>query len=343
MSAEKKRFIPVWQLVLAGALLVLIVIGVVFAGSFLTNRHRASIVEVSQDRVSDVSEVVKKYGTPQLSNEAKKSGNHLTILFYYDGYQDETKALRQIGLMQGALKNTQPFASSEVIATKIITSGSDRCKVERRAQNILVCDKGLINEINKLNIEHFKLVILSPKDFVPNAKVTRGKNSALYLPAHQGVLTEEELNVFLTRFFLHEIGHTFGLRDEYAFERSGSQNYEAVSDNVAYQAARPNCAPDRKTAETWWGSYAKAIDKVDYQAGCAGNKTFYYPQSDTVMSANPQDADYGKVSEDYLRGALDCFYGQKDTISYLKSDTAVPGRVEKCNEFRQLYPKFWRE
>lgn len=343
MSTGEKRFIPIWQLASAGVLLVLVIIGTIVAGNLLTSRHRESIVEVSQDRVSDVSEVVKKYGTPQLSAEAKRSGKHLTILFYYDGYQDETKALRQIGLMQGALKNTQPFASSDVIDTKIITSGSDRCKVERRAQNILVCDKGLINEINKLNIEHFKLVILSPKDFVPNAKVTRGKNSALYLPAHQGVLTEEELNVFLTRFFLHELGHTFGLRDEYAFERSSNPNAETHADNIAYQTARPNCAPDLATAQAWWGAYDAGSEKIGYNQGCAGNKKFYFPQKETLMSDNPQEADYGKVSEDYLRGVLDCFYGQKDTIKYLQSDTPVTGRVEKCSEFRQLYPKFWSE
>lgn len=320
---------------------MLVVAGIIYAANFLTQRHRESIIEVSQDRVSDVSEVVKKYGSPQPSEEAKKSGKKLTILFYYDGYDDETKALRHVGLMQGALKNTQPFASSDVIDTKILTSATDKCYVEKRAQNILTCDKGLIEEINKLGLERFKLVIISPLEFVPNARMTRGKNSAIYLPTFKGALTDEELNVFITRFFLHELGHAFGLRDEYAFERSDNQNYEAVSDNIAYQTARPNCAPDRKTAEAWWGSYAQAIDKVDYQQGCAGNNAFYYPQSDTLMSANPQDADYGKVSEDYLRGALDCFYGQKDTIGYLESDTAVPGRVEKCNEFRALYPKFW--
>lgn len=343
MRARQKRFILLWQLIAVVLGVILMLVGVYYVGISLTERHRESIVEIRQDRVLDVSEVVKRYGAPGLSEDAKKSGKNLTILFYYDGYEDETKALRQIGLIQGALKNTQPFASSDVLATKVITSANDRCKVERKAQNILVCDKSLIEQINKLNIEHFKLVIISPLEFVPNARMSRGKNSAIYLPTFKGVLTEEELNIFITRFFLHELGHAFGLRDEYAFERSGNQNYEAVSDNIAYQTAKPNCAPDRKTAEAWWGSYASALDKVDYQQGCAGNKAFYYPQSDTLMSENPQDADYGKVSEDYLRGVLDCFYGEKDKIAYLQADTAIADRVEKCDDFRSQFPRFWSE
>lgn len=343
MNAGRKRFIPIWQLVIIGAGVILMAAGSFFAATYLTNRHRESVTEISQDRISDVSEVVKKYGAPQLSEDAKRSGKNLTILFYYDGYEDETKALRHIGLMQGALKNTQPFASSEVISTRVITSGSDHCKVERRAQNILVCDKGLIDEINKLNIERFKLIVLSPLDFVPNAEVTRGKNSAVYLPAFKGALTEEELNVFLTRFFLHELGHAFGLRDEYTFERTAGQSVETHSDNIAYQPARPNCAPDMDTAKKWWGSYMASNEKVGYNAGCAGDDDYYFPQKDTLMSANPQDADYGVVSEDYLRGTLDCFYGGKDTISYLSSGTNYADRVTQCKTFRAQYPNFWTE
>lgn len=342
-STGRKHFIPIWQLIAAVLGAVLILVGIFYLATSLADKHRQSIVEIPQDRVLDVSEVVKRYGAPELSEEAKKSGKHLTILFYYDGYEDETKALRQIGLMQGALKNTQPFASSDVITTRVITSANDRCKVQRKAQNILVCDKGLIEEINKLNIEHFKLVILSPLEFVPNARVTRGKNSAMYLPAHQGVLTVEELHVFLARFFLHELGHSMGLRDEYAFERSTDQNAEVHSDNIAYQTAPPNCAPDLETAKKWWGAYESDSDKIGYEQGCAGNKKFYFPQKDTLMSDNPQDANFGKVSEDYLRGALDCFYGDKQKIEYLDSGTSSPGRLESCAQFRALYPHFWTE
>lgn len=332
-----------WQIIVASIGAVLLLVGIFYVATVLTNRHRESIVEIPQDRILDVSEVVKKYGAPELSEEAKKSGKNLTILFYYDGYDDESKALRHIGLMQGALKNTQPFASSDVISTRVITSGSNRCKVERKAQNILVCDKGLIDEINKLNIERFKLVIVSPLEFVPNAEVTRGKNSAIYLPAYKGALTEEELNIFLTRFFLHELGHAFGLRDEYTFERTAGQSVETHSDNIAYQAARPNCAPDIETAKEWWGSYKVSNEKVGYNPGCAGDKDYYFPQTDTLMSANPQDADYGIVSEDYLRGALDCFYGGKDTISYLSSGPSYADRLTRCDTFRAQYPNFWTE
>lgn len=341
MKKPDMQYIPKWLIAVGIIAGIGLIVAAIFVGSQLVKNHRATLVEIPQDRITEVSPVAKKYGTPTASS---KNSKNLTVLFYYDGYKDSAKALRQIGLLQGALKNTQPFASSDVISTRVFTSANDRCHVERKAQKILVCDKGLIPEINKLNIEHFKLVILSPLDFVPNAKVVRGKNAALYLPSFKGALTDEEVNVFLSRFFLHELGHTFGLRDEYAFTRTpNSSTPEAYSDNVAYQPARPNCAPDKATAEKWWGSYTSSDKKVGYNQGCAGDKRFYFPQTETVMSDNPQQAEYGVVSEDYLRGVLDCFYGAKVTISYLPETANSTHRVQKCDDFKALYPSFWTE
>jgi hypothetical protein len=313
------------------------------AAAFVIHDHRGGLVEVTQDKVRAASEVARLYGAPRQSGEALKSGKGLTILFYYDGYEDESKALRQIGLLQGALKNTQPYATSTSITTKVITSHSKRCHVERRAQKILVCNKDLVSDIDKLNLGHIKLVVLSPLDFVPSATTARGKNSTLYLPAYKGVLTDDELNIFLSRFFLHELGHSFGLRDEYAFERS-ARNAEAVSDNIAYRAAPPNCAPDMVEAKKWWGAYVDAnVPDVTYNTGCAGNVSYYYPQKGRLMSGNPQDADYGPVAEDYLRGVLDCFYGSKQTIGYQKTTYSVSHRVTSCSAFTAQYQNFWNE
>lgn len=337
------RFVP------RSVLLFVLVVGLTatLAGGYflartLIDRRREAFVEIKVEEVAQASPVAQQFGVVKADREKVESGNNLTILFYYDGYADQSLALRHIGLLQGALKNVEPFKSSKNLHTRVITSGSEKCKVEQGPQKILRCDKSLIEDINKLNIKHFKLVVLSPKDFVPNARQARGKNSTIYLPAFKGVLTDDELNVFLARFFLHELGHSLGLRDEYKFDRNDNVSPERVSDNIAYQAAQPNCAPDKETAQKWWKEYETA-GLITYENGCAGMERYVYPQKTTLMSVEPEPEAYGVVSEDYLRGTLACFYGA-DTAY----ERALKGGSDKpllgiCDSFKKQYPNFWNE
>ncbi len=346
LQIQQKVYIPTWLLKLVSLIVVVAVLagGVIFAVVKLHRTH--GITEVSQSQVVAASAVAQKYGTPQATTP---NGQGLTIIFYYDGYTNATLPLRYVGLLEGALKTTEPYASATSLSTRVITSPQQQCQVVRKAQNILQCDKSLIPQINKLGITHFKLVVLSPLNFVPNATVARGKNSVLYMPTYQGVLTATELDTFLSRFFLHELGHSFGLRDEYAFQRKQSGVIDsaaanATSSSVAYQPAQPNCAPDEATAQKWWGAYIAAnVPGVGLQPGCAGKPTYYFPQTGTLMSDNPQVATYGRVSEDYLRGSLDCFFGDNKTIIYPSSSPATSASPTSCSTFRQTYPNFWTE
>lgn len=347
--ANRPLYIPKWLVVLG---CVVLVCGVVVGAAVLVvaKRHHSSLqtlTEVPQSQVVAASAVARQYGTPQATTA---NGQGLTILFYYDGYTSSSLPLRYVGLLEGALKTTEPYASATSLSTHVITSAQQQCHVVRKAQNILQCNSSLLSQINKLGMGHFKLVVLSPLNFVPNATVARGKNSALYLPTYQGVLTPTELDTFLSRFFLHELGHSFGLRDEYAFQRKASGVIDSAAANgpsssLAYQPAQPNCAPDQATAKKWWGAYIDAhVPGVGLQAGCAGKPSYYYPQTGTLMSDNPQVATYGIVSEDYIRGTLDCFYGSSSTIHYPTTGrVAVPGLVSSCSAFRALYPNFWSE
>jgi hypothetical protein len=341
-------YLPKWLLAILGivALASLVAASIWFISS--RKHQHSALIEVPQAQVVSASAVAKQLGTPSPSGQT--NGGGLTILFYYDGFTRASDALRYVGLLQGALKTTEPYASASSLSTRVFTSPSQKCHVVRKGQNLLQCDKSLIPEINQLGIKHFKLVVLSPLNFVPNASVARGKNSVVYLPAYQGALTPTELDTFLSRFFLHELGHGFGLRDEYAFQRpAGSVGNkaaaEAPSSSVAYQPGRPNCAPDKATAQAWWGIYLSAkVPGVGLQTGCAGKPQYYYPVQGTLMSDNPQQANYGIVSEDYIRGVLDCFYGTKASIDYpSKSRLYVPGLATSCSGFRWVYAGFWGE
>jgi len=280
----------------------------------------------------------------------KQYGNKFNIIFFYDGYQDQKDALLYIKVMQEALNIVEPYKSlKDFMAFKIFTTEGQKCKVERTVKKILKCDRELVESFNRLGIERFKLVVLSPLDFVPAAGIARGKNSAIYIPTFQGALTREELNQFIGRFFIHELGHSLGLRDEYSRDRPQEaivdpEAANALSSNRAYQPAKPNCAPDEATAREWWGGYMGVFEEVDIFPGCAGRNTYFYPQKGTLMSDLPEKEEYGKVSEDYLRGAISCFYAGKESIIFPAGFEAThSASLKNCDSFKKDYPNFWNE
>lgn len=280
----------------------------------------------------------------------KAHDNKFNIIFFYDGYDNQKDALLDIKVLEEALDLVEPFASlKEIIAFKIFTTEGQKCHVERGAKKILKCDKELVDSFNRLGIDHFKLVILSPLEFVPAATVVRGKNSAIYLPTFQGALTRAELNQFLGRFFVHELGHSLGLRDEYTRDRPQEAIVDpeaaaAPSSNRAYQPAKPNCAPDEATARNWWGEYLGVVEGVDIIPGCAGRDSYFYPQKGTLMSDNPEMESFGQVSEDYLRGVLSCFFGNKESFIFPAGlEATYSAKLQNCDTFRAEFPGFWDE
>ena len=271
------------------------------------------------------------------------------LVFFYDGYDSQEEALRFIAVMKNALELVEPFSSASNIETKIFTTPGQKCHLKKTVKTLLECDKSLIESFNRLGVEHFKLVVISPLNFVPSAKVARGKNSAIYMPTYQGSLTREELTRFVGRFFIHELGHSLGLRDEYSRDRPkeaiiDEQAANSLSSNVAYQPAKPNCAPDEGTAKKWWGEYLGVFENIGVFPGCAGRTTYFFPEESTIMSDNPAKEGFGKVSEDYLRGALDCFYGNKGEITFPAGQVATySATLSTCSAFKSEFPNFWNE
>lgn len=285
-----------------------------------------------------------------ISELKKTHGRKFNIIFFYDGYQNQQDALLDIKVMQETLKSVEPFASlQDIITTKTMTSEGQKCQVQSGAKKLLVCDKEFVQSFNRLGIEHFKLVVLSPLDFVPAATIARGKNSAIYISTFKEVLTHGELNKFIGRFFIHELGHSLGLRDEYSRQRPAASIIDkelalALSSNKAYQPAAPNCAPDEATAKSWWGEYIGVFKGVDIYPGCAGRDTYFYPQKGTLMSDNPQKEEFGRVSEDYLRGAISCFFAGKESLIWPAGlEATYSAKLKNCDSFKKDFSGFWNE
>ncbi len=85
------------------------------------------------------------------------------------------------------------------------------------------------------------------------------------------------------RLMLHEFGHSFGqLADEY------------VEPQIGNWPRPPNCAPDRETAQKWWGS----VSNTGLYQGCSYMDGNIRPTFNSIMRNhhNLKD-DYGKVNE----------------------------------------------
>jgi hypothetical protein len=94
--------------------------------------------------------------------------------------------------------------------------------------------------------------------------------------------------------FLHELGHSFGLRDE------------CVDCARLCPPGPPNCAQTQAEAQEWWGDLiGRGQSRVSYIRGCCGNKGYIRPVIASLMNDPDKAEDFGPVNERYLRKALE--------------------------------------
>lgn len=275
--------------------------------------------------------------TGELEKVTQEYEDKFVLVFFYDGYSSQKEALAQIDVLKQTLRIIEPFKSaSKMTVLKVFTTDSQKCTVKEAAgQRLLVCDKKLIESFRKLGIDHFKLVILSPLDFVSTALPSRGSNSWMSLSTNAGGLSQGKYNRLLALQFAQNLGRGLGL----AHESVSKSNTTATP-----LFDSPNCARDVTTAQKLWGNYTSVFSEVGYNKGCNYSLEFIYPEKDTLMSQDPKKESYGKVSEDYLRQVLYCFYGNKETVdSRLIATATYSATLSSCNLFKQMYPDFWKE
>lgn len=268
----------------------------------------------------------------------------LTIIFFYDGYTDQKKAAADVEVLKNALKLVEPFKSTpDLLAFKTLTTNGQRCHTEGTPP-VLVCDTELLESFRKLGIGNIKVVILSPLEFNSTAQYARGMNSWMTLSSFQGTLDDAGMKRWLGILFMQNLGKSLGLKAEFSDPKS--EYFKESLATFEKASGRPNCAPDQKTAAEWWGSYVTAASDsaaISYFPGCAGSSSYLYPEKNTLMSEDPAKESYGKVSEDYLRGILYCFYGNKESISFPAGKKPVSPLYASCASFKKQFPKFWEE
>ena len=141
--------------------------------------------------------------------------------------------------------------------------------------------------VSKIN-EPFKLVIIGDAGFNCSAELSSPNQTSLIFLNKQQYPQDE----IFSRSFLHEFGHSLGLRDE------GEYSHKS-------EAGPPNCAQTKEDAVSWWGGLVGKEKGVNYFGGCCGSRNYIRPTVQSVMNDFKKSGDYGVVNVRYLREALE--------------------------------------
>jgi|GEM_PF-331468 len=135
----------------------------------------------------------------------------------------------------------------------------------------------------------YKLIIIDASGWGSCAELSSpGKVSLIIL----GRGRYKNNNAF-TKGFLHELGHSLGLRDEGLKSEAGR-----------CPPGPPNCATSKEEAEKWWGDLTGSSRGVRYINGCCGNKDYIRPTIASLMNDSDKAEDFGPVNERFLRDGL---------------------------------------
>ncbi len=297
-------------------LIVMCVVGVVAILTWNSNGVKSAMKNKEENRSLDVYQ-----------NPLRTYSSGLNLIFFADGYLSFKEFDYDIQVLLQQLRSIEPWKSYDSYSIyKVRPNELDICtvKTENERKPTLRCDAEKINSyLNQLKTDRFKLIVLSRRNFQSWANVSRLSDSGIFFSIPKSPRDETEKGT-LGILFAHMMGHAFGLKDEEVF-------VIAKADSAAHKPDGPNCAPNKETAEKWWGDLVGKDAKVGYFPGCASKAEYIKPTKGSLMNLNELEFltdSYGPVSERYLRKILDYCFSEKQ---YSISDDP---------EFFALYPEF---
>ena len=233
---------------------------------------------------------IDTYPNPNSGYSAKK----IPLVFVFINYTNEQSYLTDLFILNEKLMTTSPFGEflKGIVVYKIDISQEEEKVFFKKTQNFPYVSvrtdflEDIASDVNGA----YKLVIINSLGSLSCAELSLVDKISLVIVGRNRYKNEEDF----TRGFMHELGHSFGLRDECSSCKQG-------------QAGFPNCASNEKEAERWWGRQVTERGRVGYFNGCCGRKDYIRPTIASLMN-NPNKAkDFGPVNEKYLRDSITNF------------------------------------
>jgi hypothetical protein len=307
-TVKKIRKVVIWFLVLS----VIIVIAFAVINFLLT-------------KFTDIKlPYLEKNSKPTFIKPDNVKERGLNLVFVSDQYESKGNFLKDVDALEYEMKRIEPWKTFDDINSYKIYTNQENCQVitESERKPTLRCNEKLNNLLAGLDLGRFKVIVLSRQDFQSWANVARLSNSGIFFSIPKSITQSE--STATGYLFDHLLGHAFGLKDEekYVIAKAGG---------APHTPDGPNCAPDKATAEKWWGSIAKANpENIGYFNTCAGSDSYIKPTKSSLMNLADLDnfvPNYGAVSTLYLKKFMNyCFTTDKYQYS---TDT----------DFFNLYPE----
>lgn len=199
-----------------------------------------------------------------------------------------------MGLLIQRLKKVSPFKEfSDRIGFYYIDLKKEGKLIFKESPNFppLGVRRDFLDSIRSYLKSEYKLIIIDALGSVSCAEVSSTDKLSLIILGKAGFKDESSF----AKGFLHELGHSLGLRDE------------CVDCSQPSSAGDPNCAANKEEAQKWWGDLAGKLPEVNYLRGCCGNKNYIRPTIASLMNDPDKANDFGPVNERYLREALTAF------------------------------------
>lgn len=220
-----------------------------------------------------------------------KSGTYLSFIFCPLDYDDLSAFTRDRETLIRKLKTTQPFNEFNNFKFWYINlSPEEGVQVFKSTSDFppLKVRKDFLSDVSLRLKGVYKLIIVDAQGSMSCAELSGARIDSLIILGRRSYDNDDNF----AKGFLHELGHSFGLRDECVncLQRS-SRGY-------------PNCAAIKEEAEKWWGDLVMEGGRIGYISGCCGNKDYIRPTIASLMNDFHKADDFGPVNERYLRKEL---------------------------------------
>ncbi|MFA5373986.1 MAG: hypothetical protein WC354_07395 [Candidatus Omnitrophota bacterium] len=221
----------------------------------------------------------------------------LNLVFCPVNYQSEKIFIEDTIAIASRLKKTAPFKdiSNRISFFRLVLSPEEQKQFLQRSQGIppLKINRALLNRTGHSIKSAYKLVLIDAKGGVSCAELSEISKVSLIILGRSRYGSADSF----TKGFLHELGHSLGLRDE------GLNSQAALC-----QPGPPNCAVTEEEAKNWWGDLAGKVSRVNYINGCCGNISYFRPTIASLMNDPDKANDFGPVNERYLTQTLQTLY-----------------------------------
>ncbi len=228
----------------------------------------------------------------QLTSYSKNQKAPINLVFIPLGYPDKESFLKDVKELTEKLTITTPFNEFP---------GAFRIwmiDLTAKEQNLFFGTSGvfpyfsvrsdLLEKIQQGVKGTYKGIVISFSGSTSCAELSSANKFSLLIIGRNRY---KDKNSF-AKGFLHELGHSFGLRDEC---------WKCAATDMGF----PNCAKDKNEANQWWGDLTVGSERAGYFPGCCGRPDCIRPTSISLMNDPNKANDYGPVNERYLHNKME--------------------------------------